>query len=910
MVTVYVYHGGYSGESEDPSWVDVTNAGLVESAKALFPPGRAWPRDADTELHKLAEFLAAEPGTIARRVLDLLDEMDPRTVTETLDEWEAELGLPGSCETPTTLAGRQGAIHAKTLSVGDPTAANYIEIAKALGYQSPELLQLHIAPFKTGSGTMQEALWSELWRYFWEIRGSVWNAELADLLECRLKEIAQIHTLPNVSHWEHVLETPSWIDWAYFDDYTGNWIIVGDSSLCYTSSDDGETWTQRTVSDSDTLRCIVQGNSSGSRVISYGTGTGSQQVKYTDNGGISWSAGTGLIAGFNPRAAARSESLSMIAVVGDNTSGYGSVITSSDGLASFTERLSTGNTKTKLIDVIWDSNRSLFIACGWGGALYTSANGTTWTRRNVGATSHLYGLGADASYVYVTGSRGDIHRSADGIEWTQIAGTAWNLAPQRFNEAAVLYNNVNVSLTKLADGSWRMDGTAADVAHYIDLQPYTWPAYFGGTVCAYGKFKPGSVDFMAIWLYAGSPVDFDAYAYIDLVNGTVGTTGPDEIGITVGALDSDGFREIWISTYTTTGEIIGFGFDPALADNDDTYVSAGSDLYFKDVGISPGTRPPPSFFGEDYGIARSEFSAGCEDHFGHTEGELVRPVVSSGVIVTGGYTLRSELENLIPEAETFGGPKWAPGFTLGYAVIPGQSAPDGSSDAVLFQASEGGSNRYVGAELIDGHSLTAGQPYTLSAWAKFSTWRTYYFEPWSSGPNSYAGFFVDLEAGTILKPFAAGDFDLLRSYIKEGPDGWKRLVTTFIPTVTKTNGEFYLGSVQSDLTTYSGTDQDVYLWKPELVKGLRPSRTPYGIGSGTYIENNVPLFASYDYGETWRPAATPADWVKREIVGPEDEDWTNKTTRNPNTNTVISVGGYYFEPENVYPGKVIRSKGS
>src|SRR3972149_2523666 len=102
--------------------------------KGLQPTGRAWSRSSGT-IPELLSGLAAELARVDGRVDDLLDERDSRTVTELIDELEAEWGLPDEClGSSSDIAERRASILAKIRAIGGLSPAYYIAIAAALGY--------------------------------------------------------------------------------------------------------------------------------------------------------------------------------------------------------------------------------------------------------------------------------------------------------------------------------------------------------------------------------------------------------------------------------------------------------------------------------------------------------------------------------------------------------------------------------------------------------------------------------------------------------------------------------------------------------------------------------------------------------------------------------------------------------
>ncbi len=103
--------------------------------KALLPPGLAWTRDPNTDMHLFLNGLAAEPARIHERVEDLLAEMDPTQTVELLTEWETVWGLPDPCTgSLETLGERRVALLARIQSVGGQSPGFFIRLAESLGY--------------------------------------------------------------------------------------------------------------------------------------------------------------------------------------------------------------------------------------------------------------------------------------------------------------------------------------------------------------------------------------------------------------------------------------------------------------------------------------------------------------------------------------------------------------------------------------------------------------------------------------------------------------------------------------------------------------------------------------------------------------------------------------------------------
>jgi uncharacterized protein YmfQ (DUF2313 family) len=150
-------------------------------AKALLPKGKAWA----TELaSKLSDFLLGLGDELARvdfRAVQLLDEMDPRTTEECLEDWERNFGLPDNCGTPPdTVQARRNAILAKMNSTGGQTPQYFINRAAELGFT---ITITEFRPFRADAGLANGPCYSETWAYWWQV-----NAPLNTILEFKADE--------------------------------------------------------------------------------------------------------------------------------------------------------------------------------------------------------------------------------------------------------------------------------------------------------------------------------------------------------------------------------------------------------------------------------------------------------------------------------------------------------------------------------------------------------------------------------------------------------------------------------------------------------------------------------------------------------------------------------------------------
>jgi uncharacterized protein YmfQ (DUF2313 family) len=188
----------------------LTSADFAQAVARLFPRGRAFPGDPDTQLARLNQALADAIFTVHVADVQLLEqEADPYYTINLLPDWETDFGLPDPCSAPNpTIDQRRKALLSKIASIGGQSRAYYIGVAAALGfsitiyeYRTFRLGVLHLGDLLCGPG------WEFVWRVdapqitvdrfklgvsalgeaFWTIG----NTEL----ECRLRSIMPAHTI-------------------------------------------------------------------------------------------------------------------------------------------------------------------------------------------------------------------------------------------------------------------------------------------------------------------------------------------------------------------------------------------------------------------------------------------------------------------------------------------------------------------------------------------------------------------------------------------------------------------------------------------------------------------------------------------------------------------------------------------
>lgn len=105
--------------------------------QSLLPTGAAWPREEDAVLTHILRVIAYELAQVEARADHLIEESDPRTTTEMLSAWEAEMGLPDTCSSlAITLVERYAALLQKITNTGGQSIAFFTDIAARLGYEN------------------------------------------------------------------------------------------------------------------------------------------------------------------------------------------------------------------------------------------------------------------------------------------------------------------------------------------------------------------------------------------------------------------------------------------------------------------------------------------------------------------------------------------------------------------------------------------------------------------------------------------------------------------------------------------------------------------------------------------------------------------------------------------------------
>lgn len=178
--------------------VSVTTRSVTRALKQLLPRGRLWLLELGSYLDRILVAISDELVRILGRGEDLIEESDPRTATETLEDWERMLGLPDEVITtiPATDAARRLAITQKLIRQGGQHAGFYVALAAACGYTVTIDDSYGEDVFRAGTAVAGDAL-GGLWSAFqWgvTVTATAATALTHAELEAVIRRAAPAHT--------------------------------------------------------------------------------------------------------------------------------------------------------------------------------------------------------------------------------------------------------------------------------------------------------------------------------------------------------------------------------------------------------------------------------------------------------------------------------------------------------------------------------------------------------------------------------------------------------------------------------------------------------------------------------------------------------------------------------------------
>lgn len=108
----------------------------ADAVAKVLPRGRAWPEARGPVWLSLLRSLAPELHRTDTRMVQLIEEADPRTCVETLEDWERVLGLPDPCAPENfTFDERRNAVIAQLRARGGASVEYFTGLAADRGYE-------------------------------------------------------------------------------------------------------------------------------------------------------------------------------------------------------------------------------------------------------------------------------------------------------------------------------------------------------------------------------------------------------------------------------------------------------------------------------------------------------------------------------------------------------------------------------------------------------------------------------------------------------------------------------------------------------------------------------------------------------------------------------------------------------
>lgn len=133
----------------------------------LLPQGPAWPREGDSTSGLLFPPIGTALQVAHMRAEQLIEEVDARTTSELLVDWERVVGLPDPClDPPKSTAERRRRVVQRLTYQGGQSAAFFTSFLAALGY--PGITVKEFRPMKCNS-KCNAALNQGGWRYGWRV---------------------------------------------------------------------------------------------------------------------------------------------------------------------------------------------------------------------------------------------------------------------------------------------------------------------------------------------------------------------------------------------------------------------------------------------------------------------------------------------------------------------------------------------------------------------------------------------------------------------------------------------------------------------------------------------------------------------------------------------------------------------
>ncbi|NWB85008.1 YmfQ family protein [Pseudomonas gingeri] len=187
-----------------------------EQLRSLLPAGPAWDPEQVPEIQQVLLGIAQELARVDARAVDLINEVDPVTVSELVPGWERVMNLPDPCLGPTPLFDdRRVAVRRRLLAVGGQSVGYFIDIARSQGYPNASVTEYQAPRMgrsrfgKACFGTWQaQFMWTlntggrlllgrRFGASYW---GERFGANPGSALECLIHRSAPANTLVHINY--------------------------------------------------------------------------------------------------------------------------------------------------------------------------------------------------------------------------------------------------------------------------------------------------------------------------------------------------------------------------------------------------------------------------------------------------------------------------------------------------------------------------------------------------------------------------------------------------------------------------------------------------------------------------------------------------------------------------------------
>lgn len=201
--------------------------------RGLIPVGPAWNGEL---VDRLISTWSIELARLDARIAAAVNEADPRTAVELLEDWERVLGLPDECTADLGLSipDRQRLAWAKLTEEGGQSIPYFVALADRYG--EPDLQVVDGFGPMTCNDDCNDALYTEADRFVWQAnfgrpaedsRAMTCNDDCnsplqfytASLAECPLNERKPAHTTVVFTYLtDDLFDLPNWREWMPYLD--------------------------------------------------------------------------------------------------------------------------------------------------------------------------------------------------------------------------------------------------------------------------------------------------------------------------------------------------------------------------------------------------------------------------------------------------------------------------------------------------------------------------------------------------------------------------------------------------------------------------------------------------------------------------------------------------------------------